>query len=142
MATAEIIINEQDARTVAVKACCVCSGQLLESDRFCRWCGEVQADGASGALYAANQPASHQLAVARYTTSLLVEKKSNLYHRVSGPLVNAVVKGVASGELGDQSRWARRAMLALISLPIWLMIVLLSPLDAYAAAKNLLRENQ
>jgi hypothetical protein len=33
-------------------------------------------------------------------------------------------------------------MLALISLPIWLMIVLLSPLDAYAAAKNLLRESQ
>jgi hypothetical protein len=140
MATAEIIINEQDARTVAVKACSACSGQLLESDRFCRWCGEAQSDGASGALYAVSVPPSHQLA-ARYTTSLLVERKSNLYHRVSGPLVNAVVAGVASGELGDQGRWARRAMLALISLPIWLMIVLLSPLDAYAAAKNLLREN-
>jgi hypothetical protein len=142
MATAEIIINEQDARTVAVKACSACSGQLLESDSFCRWCGEVQADGASGALCAVSVTPSQPLAVARYTTSLLVERKSNLYHRVSGPLVSAVVKGVASGELGDQGRWTRRAMLALISLPIWLMIVLLSPLDAYAAAKNLLRENQ
>lgn len=142
MASAEFIINDQDARTAAVKACAACSGQLLESDRFCRWCGEVQPDAASAAGCPAKDPASDQLAVARYTTSLLVEKRSNLYHRVSGPLVSAVVAGVASGELHDQSRWMRRCLLALISLPIWLMIVLLSPLDAYAAAKNLLRENQ
>jgi hypothetical protein len=139
MASAEIIIDEQEARTVAVKACFACSGQLLESDRFCRWCGEVQP--ASGALPAAARPASDQLA-ARYTTSRLVETKRNPYRRVSGPLVNAVVKGMATGGLGEQGRWMRRAMLALISVPIWLMIVLLSPLDAYAAAKNLLQENQ
>ena len=141
MASAEIIINEQDAVTVEVKACAACGGQLLASDRFCRWCGGAQPDAASGALAAA-QPASDQLAAPRYTTTLLTEAKSNLYHRVSGPLVNAVVASVASGELGEQGRWVRRAMLALISLPIWLMIVLLSPLDAYAAAKNLLREGQ
>jgi hypothetical protein len=128
MATAESMINAHDARTVAVKACPACSGQLLESDRFCRWCGGAQA--------------SDRLAAAHYTTALLVEAKSNLYHRVSGPLVNAVIAGVASAELSEQGRWMRRCMLALVSLPIWLMILLLSPLDAYAAAKNLLRENQ
>ena len=36
MATAERIINAQDARTLAVKACSACSGQLLESDRDSR----------------------------------------------------------------------------------------------------------
>lgn len=132
MTSAGIITDTQDAVTVAVKACAACSGQLLASDRFCRWCGEVQAEATSD-----------QLAASRYETSLLVEARSNLYHRVSGPLVNAVVAGVAaSGELDDRGRWMRRCLLALISLPIWLMIVLLSPLDAYAAAKNLLRENQ
>ena len=141
MVSAEII-NEQNTVTAAVKACRACSGQLLASDRFCRWCGDVQPDEASGALAAAVRPASDPLAAPRYTTTLLVEAKSNLYHRVSGPLVNAVVASVASGELGEQGRWMRRAMLALISLPIWLMIVLLSPLDAYAAAKNLSREIQ
>jgi hypothetical protein len=73
---------------------------------------------------------------------LLDGARRDLYHRVSGPLVEAVVANVASGQLGEQGRLMRRLMLALISLPIWLMIVLLSPLDAYAAAKNLLRENQ
>lgn len=140
MKTAEETINAQDAKTVAVKACSACSGQLLESDRFCRWCGEVQP--ASGGLGAAAKPASDQLAAARFTTSLLVETSPDLYHRVSGPLVSAVVRSVASGELGEQGRWMRRCLLALVSLPIWLMIVLLSPLDAYVAAKNLLRENQ
>ncbi|HKP11963.1 MAG TPA: hypothetical protein VJZ91_07615, partial [Blastocatellia bacterium] len=76
MTSAGIIINGQDSVTVAVKACGACGGQLLESDRFCRWCGGAQ-------------PVSDQLAAARYTTSLLVEAKSNLYHRVSGPLVDA-----------------------------------------------------
>ena len=132
MTSAGIIINAQDAVTVAVKACAACGGQLLATDRFCRWCGEVQAGAAS-----------HQLVASRYTTSLLAEAKRNPYHRVSGPLVDAVVAGVAaSGELTDRGRWMRRCLLALISLPIWLMIVLLSPLDAYAAAKNLVRENQ
>jgi hypothetical protein len=131
MAVAESIINASDARTMAVKACPACRGQLLESDRFCRWCGGAQ----TGA-------ASDQLPAARYTTMLLAEAKSNLYHRVSGPLVNTLVAGVASGELCEQSGWVRRCLPALISLPIWLMIVLLSPLDAYAAARNLLRENR
>ena len=131
MAVAESLINAQSARTAAVKACTACSGQLLESDRFCRWCGGAQ----SGA-------ASAELAAARYTTTLLAGVKSNLYHRVSGPLVNTMVEGVAGGELAEQGGWMRRMLPALISLPIWLMIVLLSPLDAYAAAKNLSRENR
>lgn len=142
MTSAGIITNERDAVTVAVKACTSCDGQLLESDRFCRWCGQAQTDAASGALCAEGEVLSHQLAAPRYTTSLLDEAKRNLYHRVSGPLVDAVVAGVASGQLCEQGRLMRRFMLALISLPIWLMIVLLSPLDAYAAAKNLLRENR
>ncbi|MFL6274195.1 MAG: hypothetical protein ACJ74G_03215 [Blastocatellia bacterium] len=131
MAVAESMINVQDARTVAIKACAACGGQLLESDCFCRWCGSLQPDAAS------DRPVT-----ARYTTSLLVGAKSNLYHRVSGPLVSTMVAGVASGELGERGRWMRRCLMAVISLPIWLMIVLLSPLDAYAAAKNLLRDNQ
>ncbi|HJQ25518.1 MAG TPA: hypothetical protein VKA60_16480 [Blastocatellia bacterium] len=131
MAVAESIINAPDARTVAVKACPACAGHLLESDRFCRWCGGAQAGAASA-----------ELAAVRYTTALLVEAKSNLYHRVSGPLVDTMIAGVAGGQLAEQGGWMRRLLPALISLPIWLMIVLLSPLDAYAAAKNLLRENR
>jgi hypothetical protein len=142
MTSAGIIINGQEGVTVPVKACTGCDGQLLASDRFCRWCGAAQPAEASGALAVASEAASERLAAASYATSLLVEAKRDLYHRVSGPLVDAVVANVASGQLGEQGRLMRRLMLVLISLPIWLMIVLLSPLDAYATAKNLLRDNQ
>ena len=142
MTSAGIITNERDAVTVAVKACTACDGQLFQSDRFCRWCGRAQTDAMSGALCGEDEALSHQLAAARYATSLLDEAERNLYHRVSGPLVDAVVAGVASGQLREQGRLMRRFMLALISLPIWLIIVLLSPLDAYAAAKSLLRKNR
>jgi surface polysaccharide O-acyltransferase-like enzyme len=56
--------------------------------------------------------------------------------------VNAVVTGALSGETREnQSRFIKRVTLALISIPIWLIIVLLSPLDAYAAVKNLARQS-
>lgn len=142
MTSAGININQQEAATVPVKACTGCDGQLLASDRFCRWCGAAQPAETSGTLVVAGRTASRSLAPASYATSMLDEARRDLYHRVSGPLVYAVVANVASGQLGEQGRSMRRLMLALISLPIWLMIVLLSPLDAYAAAKNLLRENQ
>ena len=139
MATGDITTNEQDARTVAMKACRDCSRQLLESDRFCRWCGQSQPSPG-------NIPGpSVELAVAaKYSTSLLEDPRRNLYHRVSGPLVSAAVAGVSRGDLSELSSggWMRRMILALIAVPIWLMIVLLSPLDAYAAAKNLVRQNR
>lgn len=143
----EIVMSPMcDAITVAVKACSACSGGLLETDKFCRWCGAHQLDGVTD-----KQPASMPLSIsaassqlARYTTSQLQPQGAgtNLYRRVSGPLVSAVIAGVSANASAEQSRWMKRAILALISIPIWLMIVLLSPLDAYAAAKNLSREIQ
>jgi hypothetical protein len=73
-----------------------------------------------------------------YTTSAL-DQQAGLLNRVSGPLVSAVIASVSAGSQETQSQFVKRAILALISIPIWLIIVLLSPLDAYAAAKNLSR---
>lgn len=73
-----------------------------------------------------------------YTTSAL-DQQAGLLNRVSGPLVSAVIASVSAGSPDSQSQVVKRAILALISIPIWLIIVLLSPLDAYSAAKNLLR---
>ena len=135
---------EQDARTVAVKACTACASGLLERDRFCRWCG-------------AGQPRDESLGLNRVlevptgigacslplcaTVPLTVGARTDVYRRISGPLVTAVVSGALSAPATEnQSAFVKRMILALISIPIWLMIVLLSPLDAYAAVKNLARQ--
>ncbi|MGA9772804.1 MAG: hypothetical protein WBV94_27490 [Blastocatellia bacterium] len=129
------MFNTHDAITVAVKTCASCGGGLFEYDKFCRWCGARQLDfSASDKLSGAP---STNLA-SPYTTSAL-DQSGRLLNRVSGPLVSAVIAGVSASSPDAQSQFVKRAILALISVPIWLIIVLLSPLDAYAAAKNLLR---
>ena len=142
-----VMLDAQETRTVAVKACPSCSGGLLEYDKFCRWCGAHQLDFATGEKLtnsAAMNLSSMNLSskgLSAYRTSALDQSGASpsLYRRVSGPLVSAVVAGVVSGSTQEQNQFVKRAILALISIPIWLIIVLLSPLDAYVAAKNLLR---
>lgn len=133
----------QEARTIAVKACALCSGGLLEYDRFCRWCGVRQPERMSASGKAGAEHSTDSINLSPYTTSALerAEAQAGLYRRVSGPLVSAVVAGVSASSPQVCGRFMKRAILALISVPIWLIIILLSPLDAYAAAKNLLREN-
>jgi len=132
----------QEARTVAVKACAACGAGLLERDKFCRWCGAGQPGQESLAL---NQPqatardaCSEPLCA---TVALTPGARTDVYRRISGPLVHAVVTGaLAAPSTENQSAFIKRVILALISIPIWLIIVLLSPLDAYAAVKNLARQ--
>jgi hypothetical protein len=69
-----------------------------------------------------------------YATTRLSQQA--LYHPVSGPLVNAVVAGVpAHIPLSPASSASKKILLALMAIPIWVMIILLSPLDAYASAR-------
>ena len=134
-------ISQQQAKTVAVKACLACASGILESDRFCRWCGALQVPLAH---LDSTSPisATAALEASPYATSILVSGASeDVYRRVSGPLVSAVVSGALSAPaLEKRSRALTRVILALISVPVWLIIVLLSPFDAYAAVKNLERQ--
>ena len=136
------MLDAQETKTVSVKACLECGGGLLEYDNFCRWCGAQQPPLPAGERpVASSRIGSASSDLAGYRTSALDESgvRAGMYRRVSGPLVSAVIKGVVEGSTEEHNRHLKRAILALISIPIWLIIVLLSPLDAYAAAKNLLR---
>ncbi len=124
---------EHQARTVAVKSCASCGAALLERDKFCRRCGVVQLDQVSGGVA--------PLADTARCFALANGSGSGVYHRVSGLLVNAVTSGALAGSpANDLSPAMKRAILALIWIPIWLIIVLLSPLDAYSAVKSLARQ--
>ena len=116
--------------TVPIKPCSTCGAGLLDRDKFCRWCG-------------ARQPGYPTTGAARENTASTPESRDYrttpivsgyLYHPVSGALVQAVVQTTAHHARGSATR---RLVLALISIPIWMIIVLLSPLDAYASARLL-----
>lgn len=129
---------EHQARTVAIKACESCGSGLLERDKFCRSCGAPQLDR----LSQSQQTFAASLEAYRFTTSSFANgSRGDVYRRISGPLVSAVVTGALAAPPAETvSPVVKRAILALISIPIWLIIVLLSPLDAYVAVKVLARQ--
>lgn len=131
--------------TEKIKPCYLCGFGLLERNRFCRQCGAKQA--AESAPVAAEPKAESSGMVLRevggvsrsYDTSLISTAgiEGSSYHSVSGPLVNALIDRMSSDPpAGFCGRLARKTLSALISITIWLIIVLLSPIDAYAASKS------
>jgi hypothetical protein len=74
------------------------------------------------------------LSLERFATTRMASPK--LYHPVSGALVKAVIAGVpATPPRSRLSSLPKRMLLALMAIPIWVMIILLSPVDAYTSAK-------
>ncbi|HVF92218.1 MAG TPA: hypothetical protein VNH22_19285 [Blastocatellia bacterium] len=151
------MIGTDHIDTVAVKLCAACGGGLLERDRFCRWCGIPQQSDTSELNEKTSErpltaPRSDN-STSLYTTSSLQQVKfrqirrrqagfrSGFYRPVSGPLVNAMLAGVSTGHARPlYSRLVRKTVFALVSIPIWLLIVLLSPIDACAAAREIARD--
>ena len=124
-------------KTVAIKQCHGCGSGLLEPDRFCRRCGVHQSNALMRAVSC--EPIAYETST--LVNGLATVARAEVYSRVSEPLVSLVVSGALNGHsIDNQSLVIKRAILALISIPIWLIIVLLSPLDAYAAVRNLARQ--
>ena len=118
-----------DQQTVAIKPCCSCGAGLLEGSRFCRMCGANQLQAIDAII-----TNSESELRSSYITSKL--SSSIPYHPVSGPLVQAVARGVpASASQSVAGDLPKRLLFALMAIPIWVMIILLSPIDAYASAK-------
>lgn len=128
-------------KTATVKGCVSCAAGILDSDQFCRWCGASQnAIAASREISVEGSPIVLGAPWSYATKAIEPLDALNTFHRVSGPLVSAVVATIATGPASHaRESVAARAIAALLSFPLWLIIVLLSPLDAYAAAKNLSR---
>jgi hypothetical protein len=119
--------------TIAIKPCGTCGAGLVEESKFCRLCGALQRPAPSAEVIVSTHSDEPEPLKPFATTPLSQQK---LYHPVSGPLVSAVVAGVpASIPSSAASRLSKRMLLALMAIPIWVMIILLSPLDAYASAK-------
>ncbi|MEK6287758.1 MAG: zinc ribbon domain-containing protein [Acidobacteriota bacterium] len=125
--------ESEQTTTVAIKPCRSCGAGLIEDSRFCRSCGAGQTETLPPSFPVAPVDNANPEPIQNYATTRLSQK---LYHPVSGPLVNAVATGVpASVGRSPAGSFSKRMLLALMAIPIWVMIILLSPLDAYASAR-------
>lgn len=125
----------EQTTTLAIKPCSSCAAGMIEGSKFCRWCGSPQPAAVTvSSLPPVSDGLSDEAERVTYQTAPLAPR--NRYHPVSGPLVQAVVAGVpASLPHSPAGTISKRMLLALMAIPIWVMIILLSPLDAYASAK-------
>jgi hypothetical protein len=123
--------------TLAISPCWSCRAGIPEEQNFCRWCGANQNDSDPATVTVRVGVAAEPDGAAKYVTTRL--DKQTLYHPVSAPLVRAVVQGLPDVSHTSAGTLTKRMLLALMTVPIWVMIILLSPLDAYTSAKVIAR---
>ena len=116
--------------TIGLTQCHTCSAELLERDKFCRRCGINQSLCTAPLTVVADHNGRFN-----YETRPL-PGGANRGGSFSGTLVNFVTQSVSERTSGcGANRWTMRLVGALVVAPLWVMIVLLAPLDAYVAAK-------
>lgn len=106
------MLAQEMTETTGIKECHACGVELLERDKFCRRCGVSQG----------------------VPTSTL----TGVTDGTGGEPRSLSNDGTLSSLRAN--RRAMRLVSMLIAVPLWLMIVLLSPLDAYAAAKAIAKQ--
>src|SRR6266545_6122143 len=127
---------------VTFQACGACGHTLLAGDKFCRRCGakrsepqansptlDIQSDRLDMIKEADDE---REQPAPSYTTASLAQMSDapSSYRPVSGSLVNALVDGMADAPAAQLcSPLMRKAIFALSMIPIWLIIIFLSPLD-------------
>jgi ribosomal protein L40E len=130
-----LMYQSDETTTVSIKPCRRCGAGLIAESKFCRTCGAAQSSSSlSGSQPAISSDDGEREQLQHFSTTRLSQQK--LYHPVSGPLVSAVAEGVPiNAPRSPATGLSKRMLLALMAIPIWVMIILLSPLDAYASAK-------
>ena len=127
-------------RTVDIKFCCNCGSQGCEHDHFCKRCGARQTGSQAPRNAAEESIASSAVTGELKPSSSVVTAPlvpETVCHKVSGPLVKSVTASLSANPCANlESNLAKRVILMVILLPVWLFIVLLSPIDAYVVART------
>lgn|SRR5262245_19245827 len=124
-----MIYDISQIETRDLKLCEACRAESRGSDKYCRRCG-ARIDAPGGARIMPDASSS------RVTSSL----SQDMYTLVSGRLIATAVSGISPHVAPLHNALFKWLISALLSIPIWLIIVLLSPLDAYATAKTISKQ--
>jgi hypothetical protein len=110
--------------------CETCKTKPRECDKFCRQCGARL--GSSGETL--------RVSAASSSISATSPLSQDMRAMVTGRLAAAALTGISYSVAPLHNRHFKWLISALLSIPIWLIIVLLSPLDAYTTAKTISKQ--
>ncbi len=120
------------AKTIVIRQCDSCNRQMSATDNFCRLCGAHQSDKPVTAI---NNPGGSDFETRTLQSDL------QIHQSLSGLLLNALNRDVASKTASLRlNRFGGIALALLVAVPMWLLIILLSPLDAYMSARTASRQ--
>src|SRR5262249_19339438 len=133
----------ETAETTGLRHCQVCGAAQTARDKFCRRCGVSQSRRVEPINCITGSVTGDVVgrAVRPGCETRPLSGSGALRRSYSGRLV-----GIVTQELSEQTsslranHWAMLLISILVAAPLWLMIVLLSPLDAYVAAKALAKQ--
>lgn len=121
--------------TLVLRQCGNCGSPLHAAHRFCRWCGTNQA--ALVPVSATNRELGKDASLESAASS---DSRSSAYVSVSALLLSSVMQGALAVRNGQtDSLIATKAIGVLIFVPLWLMIMVVSPFEAYFVSKSLMR---
>lgn len=129
----------ETAETSGFNHCQGCGAAQIDRDKFCRRCGVSQSRSIELSNYNTDSGAAAAGAPSYATAQLSGGAAPRRSY--SGLLVNIVTQQVSEQiSLFRANRLAMLLISILVAAPLWLMIVLLSPLDAYVAAKDIAKQ--
>src|SRR5438034_481563 len=120
--------------TLLLRQCRNCGSPLSTAYRFCRWCGTNQ--------IALPVPATRRDLRKDASLDSVASNESSppAYVSVSALLVSSVMQGALAVRTGrPDSRIATKAIGVLIFVPLWMMIMMISPFEAYFVSKSIVR---
>jgi len=126
--------------TIGLNQCLICGAEQNDCDKFCRRCGARQRriiDRSTNISSGVSIGCTDRPRFSGYNTSPFPVSRTQR-RSCSDQLVSIVTQELSQRTSSIRaSRWVVHLVSVLVTAPIWLMIVLLSPLDAYLAAKNI-----
>jgi hypothetical protein len=124
-----------DEKTVVLRCCANCGSPSPDTYRFCRWCGTNQKGFSPVAATCRDLEKDATLeSVTSYDSALAG------YVSVSALLMNSVMQGARAVRTGrPDSRIANKTIGVLIFVPLWIMMIMVSPFEAYFVSKSMVR---
>lgn len=133
----------ETAETTGLKQCQACGAAQIVCDKFCRRCGARQGFAVEPSDCVAGAVACDIVERADRSgcETAPLPGAGTLRRSYSGRLVGIVTQELSVQTSSIRSnRWAMFLIGLLVAAPLWLMIILLSPLDAYVAAKDFAKQ--
>ena len=141
------MFEPEEAETTGLRRCDACGAEQVDRDKFCRRCGAsqtrnvCQSMGVAGNVVRGVACEVSGVADRSGCETGPLSGSGTLRRSFSGPLVSLVAQKLSEDASSlTAHRWMKFLVSMIVAVPLWLMIVMLSPFDAYAAAKELSKQ--